>query len=139
VTVFVGRHERQLDPKGRLAMPPPYRSRFETGCYLAFGEQGCIEAFTPEEFEQMANETLERVKRGEITRAEQRALASSAFIAQLDAQGRITVDRELRDFAGIEPGSPVVVAGSFDRVEIWNPQKFERERDRGGAAIRGGD
>jgi MraZ protein len=139
VAVFVGRHERQLDPKGRLAMPPPYRAHFETGCYLAFGEQGCIDAFTPEEFEQMANETLERVKRGEITRAEQRTLSSSAFLGQLDAQGRITLDRELRDFARIEAGSPVVVSGSFDRVEIWSPDRFERERTAGGAAIRGGD
>ena len=51
--------------------------------------------------------------------------------------GSITIDRELREFAGIEPASSVVVAGSFDRVEIWNPATYRRQAEQGGALIRG--
>src|SRR5262245_8658468 len=133
--VFVGRHERQVDQKGRLALPATYRPRFETGCYLAFGQEGCINVFTPEEFEQMAEETMERVRQGVTTRAELRTLASSAFLVQLDGQGRVGLEPALRSFAGIEAGTTVVVTGAFDRVEVWQPQRFADQEAQGTAAI----
>ena len=123
--MFVGRHERQLDPKGRLALPSAFRPRFEPRCYLAMGRDGCIDVFTPEAFEQMANETMDKVRRGEISRDEQRALAASTFETSVDAQGRISIDRTLRDFAGLELGTRVMVSGSFDRVEIWNTAIYD--------------
>lgn len=135
--MFVGRHERQLDPKGRVALPSPYRPRFEPRCYLAFGQDGCVDVLTARGFEEVANEMIDKVKRGEISRAQQRVLAANTVEAVIDAQGRITVDRELREFAEIEPGSAVVVAGSFDRVEIWNPRRYEIQTTAGGAQIMG--
>jgi MraZ protein len=135
--VFVGRHERQLDPKGRLALPSAFRPRFEPRCYLAMGRDGCIDVFTPEAFELMAAETMERVKQDQTTRAEQRALAATTFETPVDAQGRVSIDRTLRDYAGLELNTKAVVAGSFDRVEIWNPQTYEDVVARGGAALKG--
>jgi len=135
--VFVGRHERQLDPKGRLALPSTFRPRFEPRCYLAFGRDGCVDVYTPEAFELMATETMEKVKQGDMSRDEQRALAANTFDAGVDAQGRVNVDRELRDFAGLELGTRVVLAGSFDHVEIWNAERYEQVVARGGAALKG--
>jgi len=135
--VFVGRHERQLDPKGRLALPSGFRPRFEPSCFLTFGADGCIDVFTRDDFDQQAKETTERMKRGEISRDEWRAFAHNAFEVAVDAQGRVLVERDLREFAGLEPGSKVVVAGSIDRVEIWNPTTYDERRARGTAAIRG--
>jgi MraZ protein len=135
--VFVGRHERQLDPKGRLALPAPFRPRFEPSCFLTLGNDGCIDVFTREEFERMATETTERMKRGEISRDQWRAFAHNTYEATVDAQGRINVERDLREFAGLELGARVVVAGSYDRVELWNPAAYEERQRSGTAAIRG--
>ncbi len=135
--MFVGRHDRQLDPKGRLALPSTYRPRFEPRCYLAFGQDGCIDVLTAEGFEEVASEMMDKVKRGDMTRAEQRALAANAVEATIDGQGRITIDPKLREFAGLELDTKVVVAGSFDRVELWNPAKYDTQMDQGGALIRG--
>ena len=135
--VFVGKYERQLDPKGRLALPSDFRPRFEPRCYLAYGQDGCIEVMTPEAFEDMANDLIERQKRGELTLAELRTKASNAFAVAVDGQGRVTIDRDLRSFAGIEPGSPVVVSGAFDRVEVWHPESFERINTAGCLALKG--
>ena len=74
----------------------------------------------------MANELMEQRKRGAVSLAELRTKASNAFVAAVDSQGRITIDRELRAFAGIELGSPVMVSGAFDRVEVWHPETFAR-------------
>ena len=67
--------------------------------------------FTPEAFEQMATETMEKVKRGEMSRDELRALAANTFEVAVDAQGRVSIDATLREFAGLELSTRVVVAG----------------------------
>ncbi|MFZ9394306.1 MAG: division/cell wall cluster transcriptional repressor MraZ, partial [Ilumatobacteraceae bacterium] len=124
--MFVGAHERQLDPKGRLALPAPYRPRLEPRCYLSFGRDKCIDVMTAEEFEQIGREAVEKVKKGEMSRAEQRALAFNSVEVVIDAQGRINLSEEFRNYAGLTLNSRIVVAGSFDRVEIWDPARYER-------------
>lgn len=135
--MFVGRHERQLDPKGRVALPSGHRAKFAANCYLAFGQDGCIDVLTADGFEEVANEMMTKVRSGEITKAQQRVLAASTIEAVFDNQGRLTIDASLREYAGIEPGNPVTVIGSFDRVEIWNPARYELQATAGGAAMLG--
>jgi len=137
--VFVGVHERQLDPKGRLALPAAFRPRLEPRCYLAFGRDKCVDVLTAEAFEAMAQEMLDKVRRGEIDRNEQRALAANTIEVSIDAQGRVNIDEKLRDYAGISLNSKVVVAGSFDRVEIWEPSRHERTMAAGTDIIAGAD
>ena len=134
---FVGRYERQVDEKGRLALPPAFRSRFEPRCYLAYGQDGCIDVMTEEGFEEVASELMDKVKRGEMNKAQQRALAGATVEAAVDSQGRLLLGQELREFAGIEPKATVIVAGSFDRVELWNPESYQRQTREGGALIKG--
>jgi MraZ protein len=134
---FVGRYERQVDDKGRVALPPAFRARLEPRCYLAFGDDGCVDVMTETGFEEMANEMVEKVKRGEIDKSRQRALAAATIEVPVDQQGRVLLSQELREFAGIGLKAAVVVAGSFDRVEIWNPDRFRAQTEAGGAQILG--
>ena len=137
--MFVGVHERQLDPKGRLALPAAFRPRLEPRCYLAFGQDKCIDVLTAEAFEQVAQEMLDKVRSGEIDRNQQRALAANTVEVTVDAQGRVNLDEKLRAYAGIELNTKVVVAGSFDRVEIWDPSRHDRVTAVGTQQIAGGD
>lgn len=130
-------HERQLDPKGRLALPAAFRPRLEPRCYLALGRDKCVDILTTEAFEAMAADILEKVRRGEIDRSEQRALAHNTFEVVVDAQGRINVEEKLREYAGLAVGSRVVVAGSFDRVEIWEPSRHDRVSSAGTSQLAG--
>jgi MraZ protein len=135
-TVFVGRHERQLDPKGRLALPSNFRPQFEPRCYLSFGQEGCIDVLPATTLEEVAEELMNQVKRGEITRAERRSVSSNMVEAGVDSQGRITVDKDLREFAGLDLGTGVIIAGSFDRVEIWNAARYAEQNAIGSAYIK---
>lgn len=134
---FVGRYERQVDDKGRLALPSAFRARFEPRCFLARGQDGCIDVMTEEGFDEMVAELLEKVKRGEMSKSQQRALSGDTVEVALDAQGRFLITQELREFAGIEPRAAVVVAGSFDRVELWNPVAYAQQIEQGSALIKG--
>jgi MraZ protein len=135
--VFVGKSERQLDPKGRLALPATFRPRFEPRCYLSLGEKGCVDVMTPEAFETMATDLMDKVRRGEADRDVLRTLAANTFDVPVDGQGRINIEPTLREYANLALSSRVVVSGAIDRVEIWNADAFAGVEQRGGAGLKG--
>jgi MraZ protein len=135
--LFVGKSERQIDQKGRLALPATYRPRFEPHCYLTLGETGCVDVMTPEAFETMASELMDKVNRGAADRDVLRTLAANTFDVPVDGQGRINIEPTLRDYAGLALGTRVVVSGAIDRVEIWNADAFAAVEQRGGAGLKG--
>jgi MraZ protein len=137
--VFVGVYERQLDERGRVALPSSFRGDLGDRCYLFFGDDGCVSVRSESAFESQALELIEQVKSGEASRARQRAFSSSAVNATIDRQGRITLEPRLREHAGIEVHRPVTVLGSLDHIEIWDPEKFAATEAIGQSEIAGGD
>jgi MraZ protein len=136
--VFVGVHERQLDERGRLALPSSYRGELGEHCYLFFGDDGCVSVRSVETFEAEATEMVAKAKRGEVSRNRLRAFASSATQATIDKQGRITLDARLRNHAGLAPQGAVVVLGNVDQIEIWDPQSYRQSEMAGQHEIAGG-
>ena len=55
-----------------------------------------------------------------------RFYAAGSVPSPIDAQGRILVPQFLRDHAGLDKN--VIVSGSFERVEIWTPSRFEENQ-----------
>lgn len=135
--MFVGVHERQLDERGRVALPPTFRHPLGDLCYLFSGEDGCVSLRSVEAFKEEATDLISRVKRGEASRDRQRAFAASASEATIDKQGRVTISPELREFAGISPHSAVVVLGDLDHIEIWEPNAYNSHRDSGSDELTG--
>jgi DNA-binding transcriptional regulator/RsmH inhibitor MraZ len=90
-------------------------------------------------FEAEAERMAARVQAGEISRNELRALAASAVLVTLDKQGRVLVDEQLRTYADLRTEGPVVVAGSFDRLEVWSPERYARVNDAGTESMAGAD
>ena len=124
--MFVGAHERQLDDKGRVALPATYRAHLGEHCYLVKGTDKCVDVIPSEAFEQFGRELIAKVERGELALNHQRALAASAVLAAVDKQGRVNVDEKLRTYAGLELDSQVVVAGNLTRLELWSPDRYAR-------------
>jgi MraZ protein len=62
-----------------------------------------------------------------------RLLLSGAQDSPFDAQGRLLIGSDLREYA--ELSRDVVVAGVGQRIELWDKARFERElasaKDRG--------
>lgn len=137
--MFVGVYERQLDDRGRVALPPNFRTELGEQCYLSFGDDGCVSIRSVESFETEAAELIEKVKRGELSRNRQRAFAASATPATVDRQGRVTIDAELRNRTGLEPQAGVMVLGSLDQIEIWEPTAFRQNEAAGSAEIAGAE
>ena len=135
---FVGMHERQLDPKGRLALPASYRPRFEPSCYCVLGSANCIGVLTPAESQAVVSKMIAAVEAGERSSTELRAMAANMIEVPVDKQGRILLDERLRSYAGLELNSRVIVAGAFTRLEIWEPSAFEAMQQAGQSKIAAG-
>ena len=129
--MFVGVYERQLDERGRVALPPAFRSTIGEQIYLTFGDDGCVRIMASDVFKVEAEEMLAAVKAGTVSRAKQRAFSSSAVMAGLDKQGRVLVDPRLRQHAAIDLQAPVMVLGALDRIEIWEPGRYAAEEAQG--------
>ena len=137
--LFVGAYERNLDDKGRLALPATFRNRLGEHCYLAKGLDKCVTVVPASVFEEEAASIAAQVRAGEITRNQARALAMSATLVGLDKQGRVNVDEQLRSYAELTTASTVMVAGNFDRLEIWSLDRFARVNDEGTGHLAGDD
>ena len=136
--MFVGVHERQLDDKGRLALPSAFRTLLDDSCYLVIGEERCIDVMPRDAFEEMANELMRQARNKEISLNRQRALAHSAALVSLDKQGRVTLDEKMRTYARLSPSSRVVVSGNFDRAEVWSAELYEQIAAAGRGELAGG-
>ena len=128
-----GNYRNSLDPKGRLAIPAKMRNALPDGqrnqIYITRGIEKCITGYSYEGWEQFRAK-LDRVKVGEKTKRQlKRQFIGKGFEATFDKQGRITLPAELIRFAELESSSEVVVLGSGDVIEIWNPTVYEAEED----------
>ena len=121
--VFTGEHERMLDEKGRLVLPPTYRPHLADRCFLSRNEsEPCLLLFGPDEVERVAARLKEKVLDGKVRANVQRRWSSSINEVKPDAQGRIAIPPKLRTAIGLD--REVVVIGVIDRAEIWRPEDW---------------
>lgn len=125
--MYVGVCERQLDERGRLALPTAHRSTIGEQCYLTVGHDNCVQVTDAATFKEMADEIVAKVKDGTETRARQRAFAGSVEMSGIDKQGRITITPGLLEHAGIDPKTSVTVLGALSHIEIWETSRWEQQ------------
>ncbi|HEX4820062.1 MAG TPA: hypothetical protein VFV00_07630 [Acidimicrobiales bacterium] len=121
--MFIGKHDRSLDDKGRLVLPSGYRRAFEDagGGVLAPWDR-CLGLWTRDHFEVVMNKLLEKVSAEEADDDVVRLFAGAAADVQLDAQGRFVLPEDQRRHAAI--GRDVKVLGQHNRIEIWDAERF---------------
>jgi MraZ protein len=87
-------------------------------------EDGCVEVYTAEGFEEMTQDVAVASRTTLEGRQSRRQFYGHAFDAELDRQGRILVPQALRQQAGLD--GPVVIMGCLECMEIWNPERRRR-------------
>ena len=121
--MFLGEYRHSLDAKGRVILPAKYRGPLESGAYISKLD-GCLAVYPPEEFNRVAEAMQEKQRRGHTERNAVRLFLAGSAEIEPDRQGRIAIPANLRTFAELE--SEVVVAGVGTRLELWNPQRWDR-------------
>ena len=116
---FFGRYDHSLDAKGRLILPARLRVRLGTRCFLTPHLERCIAVWPLETFEAEIGARKSKAV-DSWSRNDMRDWFAAVDEIEIDAQGRILVAADLRDYARLE--REVVVVGVDDHVELWSPQ-----------------
>ena len=117
--MLLGEYEHTIDDKNRLTLPAKFREAFADGVVVTRGFDGCLYAYTAEDWERLVDTRLADLdplsREGRLM---QRYFFSAAAAAELDKQGRVPIPAPLAVSAGV--GREVVVAGVYDHLEIWD-------------------
>jgi MraZ protein len=126
--MFLGEYERNVDDKGRLAMPPELRAGLGTGAVLTRSFDTCLCIYPAAKWESLARAIDDLPQVRYEARSLARSLFSGAVPCQFDRQGRVGIPAFLREHAGIK--GDVIIAGIGSRVEIWDREAWRSERQR---------
>jgi MraZ protein len=124
VAELLGEHHYQMDPKGRMSLPGKFREAFKAGVHLTLGQEGCLYAFPPEEWDREKARIEDRALADPQTRGYNRVFFGNAEHVDLDGQGRLVVPRRLREKVRLT--RYVAVVGVSDRLEIWPEDEWSR-------------
>lgn len=124
--MFIGEYRHSIDVKGRLAVPAKYRGTLANGAVVTRGLDHCLTIYPAASWQQLAEKLAGLPMSKANTRSFSRFLLAGAMDVELDNQGRIIIPEYLRQFAGM--GKSVVIAGLFDRLEVWDVAAWDRYR-----------
>ena len=123
--MLLGEYEHTIDDKNRLTLPARFRDSFAEGAFVTRGMDGCLYVYPRDEWERLA-EAIRALDQLSIEgRRMRRFFFSGASEDRPDKQGRIAVPPLLAEQAGL--GREVVIAGVYDRLEIWNRAAWREE------------
>jgi MraZ protein len=121
---FLGRYQHQLDDKGRVSLPASFRREAADQRFVLVQPYPPALALYPEsEWMEVEKRLTELLAKNPEARLYVLSIVANAVEVSPDAQGRILIPQRLKESAELE-GS-VVVVGAIDKVELWNPSRFE--------------
>ena len=123
--MFLGQYQHSIDDKGRLMVPARFRELLEGGAYLTQGFDRCLMVMTEAHFQQVAERITSMSLTDPTARLLRRLIFSTAYQVEVDKVGRILVNGNLRQFAGLE--SNVIVAGQGEYFEVWAPAEWDKQ------------
>ncbi|MBU1565504.1 MAG: division/cell wall cluster transcriptional repressor MraZ [Proteobacteria bacterium] len=130
---FRSKFDHTIDEKGRLSFPSRFREvlrQYESEVLIAIPWDNHLRAYPLAEWENLEN----KLKREDGNQSEDldkiiRYLESESIECVLDKQGRILLPPTLRTELGLK--RDIVLIGMIDRVEIWDKDTWNVEREVG--------
>ncbi len=122
--MFIGEYHYNIDNKNRLNLPVKFRTELTKGAVVTRGLDACLFLFPKKEWEKLAVKLSEMPISQSKPRTIARLMLAGAMDADPDKQGRINLPDYLKQYAQI--GKKVVVAGLYNRIEIWDEEKWEK-------------
>jgi MraZ protein len=112
---MTGEYEHNLDAKGRLFIPARLREELGDVFYVTLSMDRCLSAYNAESWQDFSDKVnaMPYVKQRKM-----RPLFAYAARCELDAQGRILIPQNLREYAGLVKN--VSVVGCNNHVELWD-------------------
>jgi MraZ protein len=126
--MLIGEYRHTLDPKKRLSVPSKWRKDLGRVLIVTRGLDNCLFVYPQKEWKQITAKIGQLPLGQADTRSFNRFFLSGAVEVEVDSVGRMLVPDFLKDFAGLD--TKVVLAGIYDRVEIWAEDTWDTYKKR---------
>ncbi|MDO8496316.1 MAG: division/cell wall cluster transcriptional repressor MraZ [bacterium] len=120
--MLIGEYKHNLDPKKRLSIPSKFRKELGEGAVLTKGLDNCLFVFPLQSWKPFAEMLAGLSLAKKDTRAFSRHFLSGAVEVEFDSLGRVLIPDVLKEYASLNKS--VVVAGLFNRLEIWDEERW---------------
>lgn len=128
--MFRGRYDHTIDKKGRLSIPAGFRMEMQRlggdASPILSQQKDHLELYPRNVWEAIENDLMTKPNLQPDVQAYRRFLIANATECPIDSQGRILIPAHQRQHARLE--SKVTIAGVLDKIEIWNLDLFEQEK-----------
>lgn len=121
--MFLGEFTHKVDSKNRIMMPSEFRENLEGDFYITKGPENSLIIYTEEEFVKQSQKLDERINESKKNRAIKRLFFSSTVKMSLDKQGRILLNKNLKDYSGIKDEAMII--GNNTTVELWDRERWQ--------------
>ena len=120
VRLMTGEYRQSLDSKGRVFIPAKMREEAGDVLYVTLSMEKCLSVYSRDSW----NALCEKVSAMPYIRQKKmRPLFAFASKCEADAQGRILIPANLREFANIEKN--VTIVGCNNHIELWNADYWD--------------
>ncbi len=130
--MFIGEYQASLDEKGRISIPAKFRASLKKHVVVTRGLDNSLFLYSLEEWKKLATKLASLPISTANTRAFSRLMLAGAMDCEVDKQGRIILPGYLKEFAKI--GKKAVVAGLYNRIEIWSEELWQAYKQQTEAA-----
>ncbi len=135
MTHIIGQHDCKADAKGRVILPISLKNQLlpvlNEGFVIKRSVfQQCLELYPKSEFDALMQKVMKKSKINRKYDAFVRNFVAGMKELTIDGDtGRLQIPKNLVAYAEIE--KEVVLNAVFDKIEIWNKEKYEAVLEKG--------
>ena len=116
---MTGEFQHALDNKGRIFIPARLREELGQSVFVTLSMDRCLSVYSKENWD-LFTEKVNALPY--VRQRRMRPLFAYAVRCDLDAQGRVLLPQNLRDWAGLKKN--VTVVGCNNHAELWDSDSW---------------
>lgn len=120
---LTGEYTHQIDAKNRIRIPSKLKGN-KSGLYFSKGTNKCLFVYYEEAFKALIEQVEEKCKlSNDDEQKGLRVFAKSFNYVEGDAQGRMILPQNLKQYAKID--RDVVICGAGSHIEVWAKEIYD--------------
>jgi MraZ protein len=129
---FLGSFRHQIDDKGRVSLPASFRrDAADQPLVLVQVHTNALTLYPQATWEEVEGRLRELLRLQPSSRPYVLSVTANAVEVAPDKQGRILIPQRL--LQAVDISDSALLVGAIDRVEVWNPDRFDALVSQGGA------
>lgn len=130
--LLFGTYNHQMDEKKRIRIPAKLKEALGATPVIMKGNSPCLVVYSSERASEVIKAKYQEIIDGTVTDEDKmdllRDLTSNTQNAEEDKQGRVKLEKNLVDYAGLT--KDIVTIGVYDKVEIWSAEEWARRQSK---------